>query len=119
MSHVSSQVWVVKIVDVGDVTVSLPSFRQVIEDPAGLQGSPVPLDDGVLHIQTQSGIATLNELEILSGEKTDEGFRVRTSHGQFIGVPQMTQISHLVITGLVDGKVAKIDFGIVESFRPV
>jgi hypothetical protein len=118
MAQVPSRVWVVKVDDGNPVTLTSPSFRQVIGNPAGPPGSPVPLEDNVLEIHTQSGIVKLAEPDILSGERTDNGFRFRTSQGQFIGVPQMTPISRVVITGLVGGNTTQIDLDSVLSFGP-
>lgn len=117
MSELQPRIWTVELANGNFLTVSMPSFRQIIQNPDGSDGSPVPLDGNALEISTESGIVRLEDHLILSGELTDEGFRLRTHEGQYVGALQATPISRVVITGFVGQNAVTIPFSDVVKFK--
>jgi hypothetical protein len=94
-------------IETGDGTsnvVSLPALRQVIQNPDGSVGQPVPLDGDALIIQTASGQVSLAFSEVERIEQVDDEYRFQTVDGQFVGEPVVTGISRLVLTGFVSDR---------------
>ena len=109
--------WKIETNDGTIITMELPSFRQVILNPDGSPGAPVPLDNNAVELKTATGVVMFSDSEIETGERLNGDFRFKTATGQYVGIPVMTGISKLVVTGIVGNNSTAIEFEQILRFE--
>lgn len=100
------------------LTVAMASFHQVIRNPDGSEGQPVPMEHGELLIETAAGTTPVRHDEVVVMERVDDSIRIQTSgRSRIVGNIVSTAISRVVITGFAGNQPVVIPIDDVVRFE--